>query len=228
MWGLRVFVSRGRKRLRSALWRAPDPREMLPILPGGNDTCAPTQASPAAPRLGRGDSVGRYVVLDLLGEGSMGVVYAAYDPQLDRRVALKMVRPEASGDGGQGSEGSDASQQRERLLREAQAMAKLSHANVLPVYDAGMAGDEVFVAMEYVAGETLRSWLERHRAPGRSCSSPSRRQAAVCSRRMRRASCTATSSPTMSSSVAMARSESPTSGWRARLPQPASAARGQR
>lgn len=99
--------------------------------------------------LARGSSVGRYLILDPLGQGGMGVVYAGYDPELDRRVALKLLRPDRAG-------GEAA---RLRLLREAQAIARLAHPNVVAVYDAGTLGEQVFIAMELVAGETLRSWL---------------------------------------------------------------------
>jgi serine/threonine protein kinase len=94
--------------------------------------------------------VGRYTVLSLVGRGGMGEVYAAYDPQLDRRVALKLLSPSY----GIGNVRAEA-----RLLREARAIARLSHPNVIAVYDAGMVGDRIFVAMEYVDGQTLASWL---------------------------------------------------------------------
>jgi tetratricopeptide (TPR) repeat protein len=103
----------------------------------------------AAEGLDRGAAVGRYVVLDRIGAGGMGVVYAAYDPELDRRVAIKLLRPDRFG--------SEAG--RLRLLREAQALARLTHPNVVAVYDAGTLGERVFVAMELVEGETLRQWL---------------------------------------------------------------------
>jgi tetratricopeptide (TPR) repeat protein/predicted Ser/Thr protein kinase len=99
----------------------------------------------------RGVAVGRYTVLDRIGAGGMGVVYAAFDPELDRRIALKVLHasgvPEADGTLG-----------RNRLLREAQAMAKLHHPNVITVHDVGTFGDRVFVAMEFVDGATLREW----------------------------------------------------------------------
>jgi eukaryotic-like serine/threonine-protein kinase len=107
--------------------------------------------------LERGAVVGRYVILDRVGTGGMGVVYSAYDPELDRKVALKLLRPDrdpSSGDAG-----------RLRLLREAQAIARLSHPNVVAVFDAGSFGDQVFVAMEFVEGWTLRQWLEE-KQPG--------------------------------------------------------------
>jgi serine/threonine protein kinase len=108
--------------------------------------------APATSALGRGDRLGRYVIIDLLGSGGMGVVYTAYDPDLDRRVALKLLRPDRGPSWGETG--------RLRLLREAQAIARLSHPNVIAVYDAGSFGDQVFVAMEFIEGGTLRQWLE--------------------------------------------------------------------
>ncbi len=107
-------------------------------------------------RFPRGSAFGRYVVLDLLGKGGMGVVFAAYDPELDRKVAIKVISPEWS----QRGEGTDG---RARLLREAKAMARLSHVNVITVYDVGVISDEVFISMEYVDGGTLKNWLAQPR-----------------------------------------------------------------
>ena len=108
---------------------------------------------PDAEKLSRGTPVGRYLVTDVLGEGGMGVVYAAYDPELDRRVALKLLQATPAG-------GSSAGGQ-SWLLREAQALARLAHPNVIAVYDVGsLPGDRVFVAMELVEGQTLREWLK--------------------------------------------------------------------
>ncbi len=106
--------------------------------------------------LRRGDSVGRYTVLERIGAGGMGVVYAAFDPQLDRRVALKVMHP--------GTDASTDSGGRARLLREAQAMAKLSHLNVITVHDVGTFGERVFVAMEFIEGSTLRDWMDSERS----------------------------------------------------------------
>ncbi len=106
--------------------------------------------------LERGASVGRYVVLDRVGGGGMGVVYAAYDPELDRKVALKLLRIELF----ESSEGFEA---RLRLLREAQALAKLSHPNVVAVHDVGTFEGQVFVAMEFIEGLTVNQWLQEEK-----------------------------------------------------------------
>jgi tetratricopeptide (TPR) repeat protein/predicted Ser/Thr protein kinase len=110
----------------------------------------------ATPKLQRGDTIGRYVVVDTLGAGGMGVVYAAYDPELDRKVALKILRP------GTG-EAVDSTGFRDRLRREAQAMARLRHPNVIKVYDVSTKPGELFVAMELVDGTTLGAWLRERR-----------------------------------------------------------------
>src|SRR5450432_326922 len=106
--------------------------------------------------LPRGASIGRYVVLGLVGRGGMGEVYGAYDPELDRKVAVKLLRVKP-GNGVTLSEG------RQRTLREAQAIARLSHPNVVVVYDVGTFEDKVFIAMEFVEGHTLTYWLESQR-----------------------------------------------------------------
>jgi eukaryotic-like serine/threonine-protein kinase len=123
--------------------------------------------------------LGRYMVLEELGEGGMGRVYSAYDPELDRRIALKLLRPELAGR-------KDPSMGHARLLREAQAMARLSHPNVLTVHDvgevdprtlegdvqaqpSGLSNDKplVFIAMELVDGRDLRAWCnEQERSWG--------------------------------------------------------------
>src|SRR5690554_2449204 len=98
------------------------------------------------PELERGDVVSRYVILDQLGAGAMGVVYAAYDPELNRKVALKVMRPRP---------GRDSSSGQERMIREARALAKISHPNVVAIYDAGRHEGRVFIAMEAIDGITL-------------------------------------------------------------------------
>jgi tRNA A-37 threonylcarbamoyl transferase component Bud32 len=127
------------------------------------DPLAATRAAPEVPtttrgdgtraRLERGVAVGRFIVTHELGAGGMGVVYAAYDPELDRRVALKLLRAD-------GGDGTDATVGRVRLLREAQALAKLAHPNVVAIFDVGSLERSVWIAMEFVDGNTLGGWLK--------------------------------------------------------------------
>jgi tRNA A-37 threonylcarbamoyl transferase component Bud32 len=100
--------------------------------------------------------VGRFVPSRVLGAGGMGIVYAARDPELDRVVAVKLLRADLVVE-------SRRAAMEERLRREARAMAKLSHPNVIAVYDVGTHDDRVFIAMEYVDGGTLESWLDTPR-----------------------------------------------------------------
>src|SRR5678815_4715516 len=99
---------------------------------------------------GIGQCVGRYRLLAVIGSGAMGVVYRAHDPELRRDVAVKLMRSELS----------KPPRTRAWLLREGQAMAQLSHPNVVAVYDTGVDRDRVFIAMELVHGVTLRRKLE--------------------------------------------------------------------
>ena len=106
----------------------------------------------------RGASVGRYIVLDLLGWGGMGVVYTGYDPLLDRKVALKLLRP-ASGEPDASPDHGTA-----RLLGEAKALARVSHPNVVAIYDVGTVGEQIFMAFERVEGDSLAGWLKTPRS----------------------------------------------------------------
>ncbi len=121
------------------------------------------------------ETLGRYVVLGTLGEGGMGVVLRAYDPKLRREVALKCLKPNTKG--GEG---------RVQLVREARAMAKLSDANVVAVYDVEQHGETVILVMEYVQGLTLDVWqtasqadlkgvVEMYRQAGRGLAAAHRR-----------------------------------------------------
>src|SRR5262249_2879930 len=101
----------------------------------------------AAPPLPTGTCLGPYRILCPVGAGGMGAVYRAYDTRLAREVAIKLVAT--------------------TLLTEAQAQARLSHPNVVAVYDVGGFGDSTFIAMELVEGSTLRQWLRRRRRSGR-------------------------------------------------------------
>src|SRR4051812_31098592 len=98
-----------------------------------------------------GRTIGGFELISVLGEGGMGVVWSAHDPNLDRVLAIKVLKR------------SDAAPSlRKRLLREARAMARLKHPNVLTVYEVGTEGDRDFIAMEMVEGGSLDEWLERH------------------------------------------------------------------
>ncbi len=108
--------------------------------------------------LARGTLVGRYVVLAKLGAGGMGVVYAAYDPELDRKVALKLLHPQLVD-----ADPFTTSEARTRLVREAQALAKLNPPHIVAVHDVGEHEGAVWLAMEYVEGETLSAWLKQRR-----------------------------------------------------------------
>ncbi|MBL8914004.1 MAG: protein kinase [Archangium sp.] len=111
----------------------------------------PEDAGPASGggELGVGDTLARYRITSQLGSGGMGEVFLAIDPQLDRQVALKVLRA-----------GDRSPSAVTRLLREAKAMARVSHRNVVAVYDAGEFGEHPWVAMELIRGSTLRAWLE--------------------------------------------------------------------
>jgi len=108
--------------------------------------------------LEQGSRVSRYILLERLGSGGMGEIYAAYDPQLDRRIALKLMRADVLS--AMGTRSGRAS-----LLAEAKALARLNHPNVVAVYDVGEVGEEIFIAMELVEGDVLRDWLAEHRRP---------------------------------------------------------------
>ncbi len=103
---------------------------------------------------GEPETIGRFAIDRRLGEGAMGSVWEATDPELGRRVAIKRLHARHGDDKG-----------RARLIREAQAMASLSHPHVVQVYEVGTEGDEVHVVMELVEGSSLRTWLLDERSP---------------------------------------------------------------
>ena len=113
---------------------------------------SPVAVSSRPSMLAIGAQVGRYVIAREVGAGGMGAVYAAHDPELGRMVAVKVLR--RWGD----------RYMQARLRREAQAMARLAHPNVVAVHDVGAFGDQIFIAMEYVEGETLARWLASPRS----------------------------------------------------------------
>src|SRR5262245_59527588 len=93
----------------------------------------------------RVDTIARYQLRGMIGSGAMGTVYAAFDPTLGRNIAIKLLR--------------GTSTDQRRLLREAQAMARITSPNVVAVFDAGTFGDQVYIVMELVTGSTLAEWL---------------------------------------------------------------------
>ena len=101
---------------------------------------------------GPDELIGRFALLEVLGVGGMGVVYAAHDPELDRDIAIKVLHAGTTGDA------------RQRLLREAQALAKIDHANVIKVHDVGDHDGQVYIAMELADAGTLRTWLATKRS----------------------------------------------------------------
>ncbi|HVH97553.1 MAG TPA: protein kinase [Enhygromyxa sp.] len=105
--------------------------------------------------LERGDMLSRYMLVERVGLGGMGVVWSAYDPELDRKLAIKLLRPR--NDRGLGDLA------RTRLIREAQVMARINHPNVLKVHDVGEHDGQVFLAMEFVQGKTLGRWVRATR-----------------------------------------------------------------
>ncbi|HWB76107.1 MAG TPA: serine/threonine-protein kinase [Nannocystaceae bacterium] len=132
--------------------------------PSGSDGGSPTTAGESprgradegpASTLGAGDEVGRYVLLRPLAHGGMGIVYLAFDPELDRNIALKLLLPRRL----------DRPNERDALIGEARALAKLSHPNVIQVYDVGVWGEQVWVALEYLAGATLVEWRRARERP---------------------------------------------------------------
>lgn len=95
--------------------------------------------------------VGRYEIGERLGAGAFGIVYAAYDPSLQRTVALKLLRKTAFG--------GDRDAAAERWVAEARAMARLRDPNVVGVYEVGEDGQHVFIVMEHIVGTTLGAWI---------------------------------------------------------------------
>jgi serine/threonine protein kinase/tetratricopeptide (TPR) repeat protein len=129
--------------------------EHEPTNSGDGPTAGPSDGEDTSTNvLEPGVYVARYRILDVVGTGGIGVVYAAFDEALGRNVALKLLRPNARNP-------NKLERRRARLIREAQALARLSHPNVVPIYEVGMFEDRVFLAMEYVEGSTMRRWLRR-------------------------------------------------------------------
>ncbi|MCA9694356.1 MAG: serine/threonine protein kinase, partial [Myxococcales bacterium] len=125
--------------------------------PGSREEAPPTEAARAegeatadasTATLASGTRVARYRIVAPIGRGGFGVVYRAHDPQLDRDIALKLLRTDQS----------DA-EARARLLREARAAARIRHPNVVAIHDADEVDGRVYIAMELIDGHSLRAWL---------------------------------------------------------------------
>ncbi len=121
-------------------------RSVATVESGTMATLDGSVAAPAAGSLTVRSRIGRFVLLRQIGEGGMGVVFAAYDEDLDRKVAIKLLsKPKVSS-------------QLQRTLQEARALARVSHPNVVSIYEVGQSDDRVYIAMEYVDGGTLSAW----------------------------------------------------------------------
>jgi len=148
----REWLRKVRADVKAQLFGAPTEPEPAPA--PGTDAAASEPHPEDAFEFGDGPEpetpsrIGRFVVIKRIGEGGMGLVYAAYDDALDRKVAVKLLHP-------RGAAGSDA---KTRLVREAQALARLSHPSVIHVYEVGTWQEQVYVAMEFVDGGTLGHW----------------------------------------------------------------------
>src|SRR4051812_4789982 len=126
---------------------AEDPTDRTATL--HRDAEAPTlDAKPRGARLAPQAVLGKYTLERVLGTGGMGIVWCARDPDLERSVAIKLLHAADAGP-----------EQRQRLLREARAMARLKHPNVLTVYEVDSDGDRDYIAMELVDGANLDAWL---------------------------------------------------------------------
>src|SRR5688572_29332302 len=95
-------------------------------------------------------AIGRYKVIERLGQGGMGSLYLAHDPVIDRMLAIKVLR-----------DGLDNDELRARFAREARAAGRLSHPNIVTIFDVGEFDNQPFIAMEYVPGETLEALIRR-------------------------------------------------------------------
>jgi eukaryotic-like serine/threonine-protein kinase len=98
---------------------------------------------------------GKYVVTSVLGEGAMGAVYKAFDPDIKREVAIKTIRGDLLRDSSKGAA------MAARFRNEAQAAGRLTHPGIVAVYEYGRAGDDAYIAMEFVEGHTLRDYFAR-------------------------------------------------------------------
>ena len=131
-----------------------DEPEGLGAPPQGDELARAVRRSRIANELFGSDEqvrIGRYQLLERVGAGGIGVVWGAWDPELERRVAIKLLKPVTGAS-------------RERIVREGQALAKLSHPHVVPIYDVGVHDEQVYLVMEWVRGQTLRALAAQPRS----------------------------------------------------------------
>ena len=126
-------------------------RRTQPWPVASDPTALPERETRSPATAGGYTKVGRYHLLEKVGSGGMGVVWGAWDPELERRVAIKLVQTELAA-------------ARARILLEGQALAKLSHPNIVPIYDVGIVGDDVYLVMEWVRGMNLRAYCAEKRS----------------------------------------------------------------
>src|SRR2546426_12846297 len=100
------------------------------------------------------DKIGKYQVIERIGRGGMGMIYKAHDPVLDRAVALKVISTEIE----------VTDELRARFFREAQACARLSHPNIVTVFDMGEDEGRFFIVMEFLEGQELRNVIAKGKA----------------------------------------------------------------
>ena len=130
---------------------------MLAMVRGSTSASGSFEAKGFSSTPSPGTKIGRFTLDTLLGSGSMGLVFTAHDPELDRSVAIKILR------------GDDVDeQQTNRMVQEARAMARVRHPHVVTIYDVGRDGDVIFIAMERIRGETFRARTAQGATPVRT------------------------------------------------------------
>ena len=132
-------------------------RDPISIVGASAAVASPRRRSAMAP----GTEIGRFTVVELLGQGAMGTVYAAHDAERNGKVAVKLLRADALAE-------HERHRARNRLLREARAMANITHPNVLTIHEVGTFADQVFIAMEFASGGTIRQWHAQKRPSWRA------------------------------------------------------------
>src|SRR4051794_33516261 len=102
-----------------------------------------------------GSEIAGYRIESVIGQGGMAVVYRAEDQRLDRKVALKLLTPHLA----------DNEQFRQRFILESRLAASLDHPNIVPIYEAGEADGQLFIAMRYIIGSDLKGLLAKESGP---------------------------------------------------------------